>query len=85
MAHPRAERRVKSPTPQQIRKARERAGHTQTQAAAVVHVALRTWQSWEDEGQSRRDMPAGLWELYLIKTGAGHDSGGTHVPPRRTS
>jgi hypothetical protein len=32
--------------------------------ANQVHVAQRTWQSWE---YSDRAMPPGLWELLLIK------------------
>ncbi|MBV1706297.1 MAG: hypothetical protein KGQ37_03730 [Hyphomicrobiales bacterium] len=37
---------------------------TQTQAAGLVHVSLRTWQQWE---AGDRRMHAGLWELFGLK------------------
>lgn len=60
-----------NPTPDTIKRAREVAGHTQTQAAAVIHSGLRAWQGWEtaEEYNSHRPMHPGLLELYLIKTG----------------
>ena len=63
---------LKQPTPAEIRAAREAAGQTQTQAALEVHVALRTWQHWEEPARTpgARAMPLGLWELYLLKTKA---------------
>ncbi len=51
--------------PAEIRKARIDAGLTQKQAAIVCRVDLRTWCRWES-GQST--MPAGLWELFTLKT-----------------
>ena len=39
-------------------------GMTQTEAAEKVYVTLRTWQWWES---GKREMPIGLWELFLIK------------------
>jgi len=55
------------PTPETIRAMRQRAGHTQAQAAALVHAgSYRTWQDWES---GRRRMPDAALELYLIKTG----------------
>ena len=36
-----------SPTPDAIRTLREKAELTQTDAAALVHNGLRTWQQWE--------------------------------------
>ncbi len=58
-----------SPTPDEIRAARKRAGLTQTAAAALIGKPLRTWQGWESaEGiPSHRKMDAGLWELWLMK------------------
>lgn len=53
-----------SPTPAEIRAAREAAFLTQTQAAYLVHSKLRTWQDWE-AGVAR--MHPGLWELLTIK------------------
>lgn len=58
------------PNPQEIRAARQSAGLSQTQAGALVGVALRTWQQWE-AGDCR--MRAALWELFQIRTGAGPD------------
>lgn len=54
-----------SPTSKQIRGLRTRYGLTQTEAAALVYSALRTWQEWE-AGTSR--MHPGLWELWKLKT-----------------
>lgn len=58
-----------SPTPEQIREIRLAAGLTQTEAAALAYVALRTWQKWEDStgGESARTMPAAAWALFLIR------------------
>jgi putative transcriptional regulator len=64
-----------NPTPTQIQNARATAGHTQQEAAEAVGLsgptAGRAWRRWEaDEGaSSRREMPPGLFELYLLKTG----------------
>jgi putative transcriptional regulator len=55
-----------TPDPEQIRAMREDAELTQSEAAAEVYVTLRTWQKWEG---AERAMPAGLWELFLLKTG----------------
>jgi len=48
-----------------IRAARKAAGLTQSEAAALVHAKMRTWQDWEG---GRRKMPLAAWELFLIKT-----------------
>jgi len=56
---------MNSPAPAEIRAARERAGLTQTEAGALVHTAVRTWQQWE--AGDRRMHPA-YWELFLIKS-----------------
>jgi putative transcriptional regulator len=61
-----------NPTPAEVRAAREAAGLTQAQAAALVSTTLRAWQAWEqDGGEYARRMHAGLWELFKIKTCAG--------------
>lgn len=52
-----------SPHRDALRKKRLSAHLTQTAAAALVYVALRTWQSWE----AGDPMPPGLWELFCIK------------------
>lgn len=67
--HPNRSKRAhggpKSPGKDEIRAAREAAGLTQTQAADLVHGSLRAWQQWE---AGDREMHAGLWELFRIKT-----------------
>ena len=65
--HPNRAGRHPAPTPEQIRAARAAAGMTQTQAADIVHGAMRAWQDWE---AGKRRMPPGLWELFRIKTAA---------------
>jgi len=55
-----------TPTPQQIKQARTKAGLTQTQAGQVVYVTLRGWQRWE---YGERSMSLGYWELFKLKTG----------------
>ena len=58
---------MQSPTPNQIKLARQAAGHTQKKAADLVYrSAAQRWQEWE-AGTHRMD-PA-VFELYLIKTG----------------
>lgn len=68
MNHPnrnkRAARSGHHPTGVEIRQAREEAEQTQTEAAACIQVALRTWQDYEGE---RRKMPPGLWEYYCLQ------------------
>ena len=54
------------PTPITIRQARATAGLTQTEAARTVRASLRGWQQWE---AGHRAMPAGLFELFMLKTG----------------
>lgn len=56
---------MNQPTPQQIKQARNDAGLTQTQAAALIYSELRTWQHWE---KGDRAMHAGLFELFKLKT-----------------
>lgn len=58
------------PTPADIISARNKAGLTQTQAAELVGATLRGWQGWESQPGSAasRQMPAGLWALFLLKT-----------------
>ena len=51
----------------QLIKLRRENGHTQQQAADLVHVCRRTWLAWETK-QNRVHL--GLWELYQMKTGA---------------
>ena len=53
-----------TPAPASIRATRERAGLSQTAAAALVHGSLRTWQQWE---AGDRKMHPAFWELFCIK------------------
>lgn len=61
-----------NPSPADIIAMREAAGLTQTEAAELVHSALRSWQQWEAQlgTEGHRRMHPGLWELFLIKTAA---------------
>ena len=56
-------------SPEQIKKLRKRIDRTQREAAADVHVSLRTWQSWEtpDKSQNSRQMPEAHLELFCLK------------------
>lgn len=56
----------RSPTPDEIKEAREAAQMTQTEAARKIYSSLRAWQNWEG---GLRQMPAAAFELFLIKTG----------------
>ena len=56
-----------APTAQQVRAARQLAGHTQAQAASMARVEPRAWRRWEDTGPGSRQISATAWELYLIK------------------
>lgn len=61
----------KPPSPAKIRKAREAAALTQTEAGDLVYVGVRTWQKWEaDEGMpNHRAMHPAFFELFNIKAG----------------
>jgi len=56
-----------------IRSAREAAGLSAREAAAIVGVTALTWQRWE--GQSRRatEIPYAHWSLFLLMTGTHPD------------
>ena len=55
---------LSTPTPADIRAARESAGLTQPAAGALIHASMRAWQKWE--AGERRMHPA-FWELFKIK------------------
>ena len=57
---------LKSPSTEQIKITRKTLGFTQNESAEMVHCSLRAWQLWE---AGDRTMPAGIWELFVIKTG----------------
>ncbi len=62
---------ARNPSPEEIRAARDRAGLTQEQAAALVYANRRAWQNWEAavSAPENRAMHPGLYELFLIKAG----------------
>ncbi len=53
-----------SPTPEQIREARDKAGLSSAQAGALLHTTGRVFQQWA--AGDRRMHPA-FWELFCIK------------------
>ena len=55
---------TRHPTPAQVRAARDDAGLSSAQAAALVHTTARVFQQWA--AGDRRMHPA-LWELLHIK------------------
>jgi hypothetical protein len=57
----------RSPSGEMVKARREAAGLTQADAASLVYSRLRTWQAWEAVGNTHRDMPRGLWELFCLK------------------
>jgi DNA-binding transcriptional regulator YiaG len=56
--------KTESPSPEEIRKARNAAGLSQTAAAKLIHSTYRTWQDWE---AGKAHMHPGLWELFCLK------------------
>lgn len=68
MNHPNRSRRTthpaRHPTPDEIKRVRDRARLTQTAAAALVYTTLSGWQRWE---AGERQMHPGLWELFRAK------------------
>lgn len=52
------------PTSEQIRSTRLLHDLTQTEAASIIHAALRSWQQWE---AGSRHMHPAFWELFCIK------------------
>lgn len=55
---------MKSPRPREIRAAREAAGLSRQDAAALIYKSVRAWEKWE---QGERAMDPALWELWQIK------------------
>jgi DNA-binding XRE family transcriptional regulator len=54
-----------SPTAEEVRAARTRAGRTQAQAAEILNVSERQFQRWETAG----GMPSGEWRRYTMTCG----------------
>ena len=59
-----------SPTPLEIRAARESAGLSQEAAAALIYKTRSAWAQWEarESASNHRAMDAAFWELFLLKT-----------------
>lgn len=57
-------REYPNPTHHEIRATRRKAGLTQTEAGALIHTPLHTWQQWES---GEHKMHPGLWELWRLK------------------
>ena len=58
-------KKSKTPKPQEIRAARENAGLTQQDAAALIGYTRRAWQEWE---AGTRGMRRVLFELFERKS-----------------
>lgn len=57
---------MSEPTPAEVRAARDAAGLTQAQAAALALSSVRTWAKWES-GERRISPPA--WALFRVRAG----------------
>ena len=59
------------PTPEEFITVRNAAGHSQTEAGAVLGVTLRGVQGWESQPDKKgaRQCPAAVFSLYLLLTG----------------
>lgn len=53
-----------NPPPAAIIALRERMGLTQTEAAKMLFVSLRTWTQWE---YAERRMHPAFWQLFTLK------------------
>jgi len=59
-------KKSKAPQPEEIRAARDKAGLTQEDAAALIGYTRRAWQDWE---AGARGMRRALFELFLERSG----------------
>ena len=55
-----------SPTPQQVKAAREQARLTQQACANCFGYGLRGWQQKEESGRSGRRLSVGEWQFLLL-------------------
>lgn len=53
-----------------IRAARESAGLSAREAAAIVGVTTLTWQRWEGQSARSTEIPYAHWNLFLLLVGA---------------
>ena len=49
-----------------IRAARESAGLSAREAAAIVGVTTLTWQRWEGQSARSTEIPYAHWNLFLL-------------------
>ena len=78
-SHPRRRPRGgTAPPPELLRKLRDGALLTQTQAAALVYAKLKTWQAWE---HGTRRMPAATMELWCLALAVGTVAHGPYIAP----
>jgi len=59
-----------NPLPEQVRAAREAAGLSAREAAALVGVTTLTWQRWEGKSSRATEIPYAHWNLFLLLVGA---------------
>ena len=52
-----------------IKAAREAAGLSAREAAALVGVATLTWQRWEGQSSRATEIPYAHWNLFLLLVG----------------
>ena len=52
-----------------LREAREAAGLSAKEAAALVDVTMLTWQRWEGQSSRTTEIPYAHWNLFLLLTG----------------
>lgn len=52
-----------------IRAAREAAGLSAREAAALVGVKTLTWQRWEGQSSRATEIPYAHWNLFLLLVG----------------
>lgn len=53
-----------------LREAREAAGLSAREAAAMVGVTTLTWQRWEGQSARKTEIPSAHWNLFLLITGS---------------
>ena len=55
-------------TSEEVYRARYDARLTQREAAMLIGVSCRTWESWETSGKGHRNMPACKMVLFRLMT-----------------
>jgi DNA-binding transcriptional regulator YiaG len=81
--HPNRSRRrtddpARTPTPEQVREARDAVGLSQRQAAELVHSTTKAWERWES---GERPCHPAIFELFAMKSHA-LSVARTHIPDR---